>query len=187
MKYRFLPATFSAVLSLAGILMLFGCGTSSPAVSPTAAAFESAAFMKPLALDGGSLAYPLAGGYSAIFQYSANNAGPETSVGLVTTTKPVANVPGGVAPPGIFLVAFTFTLNQSVTFSQWQRNPTTVSIPVAAAARKGQYAIYGYDETLGMGIGSNPGSMNGTSITFSPGFGPVTLDAHTYLFLLTVR
>ncbi len=104
MKCRLIPATFSVVFSLTGILVLFGCGTSSPAVSPTAAAFESSAVTKPLALEGGSLAYPLAGGYSATFQYSSNNAAPETRVALVTTTKPVANVPGGVAPPGKFLV-----------------------------------------------------------------------------------
>ena len=62
-----------------------------------------------------------------------------------------------------------------------------MSIPAAAATSNGQYAIYAYDETTGVGIGSNPGTLSGTSITFSPAGGPVTLEAHKYLFLLTLR
>jgi hypothetical protein len=186
MNRRYFSLTFAGVLCSAGTLPLGGCGSRLPGPQSPAAVGTSA-LTALLAPGGGSLAYPSIDGYSANFYYSTNTAVPNTSVALVTSTERVANVPGGIAPPGAILVAFTFKLNQSVTFGQWYRNPTTVSIPAAAATGRGQFALYGYDETTGIGIGWNPGTQVGTSITFSRGLGPVTLDAHMYLFLLTLQ
>ncbi len=103
-----------------------------------------------------------------------------------TTTVPVAHLPGP-PPPGTSLAYFEFTLSHSVTFAHWYRLLTSIVIPPTVPTSGHSFDEYGYDLTNGTQLGSNPGTVNGTSITFAPGFGPVTLTDDTYLYVLMMR
>ncbi len=162
-----------------GELTTSGCAGFSPA-----ATFATASANAAINPAGGSISFPVAGGYGGTFVYSANDAPPNTSAALLTTTRRVG-IPGP-QPPGAILVSFEFTLSQSVKFADWHELLTTITIPATIPTSGRSLYEYGYDLTKGIGIGINPGTVSGTSIVFRSGGGPVTLTADTYLLVLVI-
>lgn len=174
-----------AALFLLAPLAAGGCGGAGPSVA--AHTTLTASSHEHLSAGGGSLAFPALAGYGASFAYTANNAAGGASAGVVTTVNPVLTYPAGNTPPGTVLAAFDFTLDRSVTFRGWNRLPSAVTIPAGLAVAGHTLEIVGFDRTTNVAIGINPGSVAGTTVTFSPGLGPVTLTPHTFEFVLTVR
>ncbi len=132
--------------------------------------------------------FPSVGGYGGTFAYSSNNAVSGNVATINTIGAPSASLMPGQPPPGKVLVAFELTLNQSVTFASWYRLLTTITVPTSVVTAGHTFSEYGYDLTNSVGEGYNPGNINGTTISFSPGLGPVTLLAnHSYLTILAMQ
>jgi hypothetical protein len=128
------------------------------------------------------LSFPQGGGYGGTFVYSTNNAAGITAT-LTTLPPPTVSNP----PPGTELAAFELKLSASVTFAAWYSLLTSITIPPAVPTAGHSFGEYGYDLTTGVAEGWNPGTVAGTSITFEPGLGPVTLTDHTYLMILVMN
>jgi hypothetical protein len=175
----------TSVVMCAIFVALAGCGGPPAPEGPSNSAASASA---TAAIDpaGGTLQFPMAAGYGGSFVYSANDASGVVTVALTTTTAPVAGL-AGPAPAGTTLVSFEFTLSKSVTFAKWYRLLTTITIPASIPTAGHTFAEYGYDLTTGNGTGSNPGVVNGTTITFSPGLGPVTLLDHRFVMTLVMN
>lgn len=169
---------------------LFVMLTASGSTNTTLAApmQNIVALSAPLSPSGGTVVFPSIGGYGGTFVYSSNNAVPGASASISTISAPSASLVPAPPPSGTMLVAFELTLNQSVTFTSWYRMLTTITVPASVATSGHPFSEYGYDLTSQVGEGSNPGTLNGATITFAPGFGPVTLLAnHTYLIVLAME
>lgn len=174
------------VLLVATLAALAGCGSAlRPAPSYDTYLPTLNTITAPVNPSGETFAFPSAGGYSGTFIYSASNAAESTSMTATTLAGPQANlVPAGQMSPGTMLVAFEFTLNANVTFSNWKRLLTTITIPSSVLTAGDMFNGYGYDRTAN--IGESPGVVTGTSINLGSGLGPVTLfGGHTYLSVLT--
>jgi hypothetical protein len=174
-----LKMPLSALLCVA--VTACGGGTPSAPQSPPAPLSQTVAINQ----NGGTATFPAVAGYSATFVYSSNNAPPGTNATITTFAAPSASLIPTQPPSGTLLAAFEFSLNNSVTFSQWNRMPTAITIPASAASTMHSYSAYGYDLTTGVAEGYNPGTLSANTITFTPGLGPVTLlGGHTYLMVL---
>jgi hypothetical protein len=172
---------------LALVAVLAGCGAAA-APHATSPPLEQSANVA-IAPSGGTVTFPNVGEYSGTFVYSANNAVAGAVTAAITTIDgPAANLVPGQLPPGEMLAAFEFELNQNVTFVDWYRLLTTITIPSSIASGSDTFSEYGFDLTKAVGEGSNPGAISGRTISFAPGPGPVTLLAnHTYLIVLTMQ
>jgi hypothetical protein len=168
----------AAILCVSGA----GCGQSPTTTPFQPTSFPAASATAAIVPGGGSLSFPAAGGYAASFVYSANNA-----VGVTATLTTLPPPPVSGAPPGTELAAFELTLSGSVTFAQWSELPSSIMIPPVVPTAGHSFGAYGYDLTTGVAEGWNPGTVAGTTITFGPGLGPVTLTGHTYLMILAMN
>ena len=132
--------------------------------------------------------FPNIDGYGGTFVYSSNNATGTTNATAVTIVKPSASLVPGQAPPGKMLVAFELTLNQNVTFADWYSLLTTITIPADVSTSGRALNEYGYDLTAGVAEGYNLGTVNGSTISFGGGLGPVTLlGSDTQLVVLAIQ
>jgi hypothetical protein len=175
----------AALLALVAVLAGCGADAAPPQSSPPREQSANVA----IAPAGGIVTFPNVGGYDGTFLYSANNAIAGVATASITTivAPPISLVPGP-APPGEMLVAFEFELNQDVTFIDWYRLLTTITIPSSIATSGRTFSEYGYDLTNAVGEGFTPGTLNGKTISFAPSSGPVTLLAnHTYLIVQTMQ
>lgn len=175
----------SRVFSIVLLTALAACGGAAP---PTASTPAPRSANVAISASGGTVNFPDVAGYGGTFVYSSNDASSAAAATVVTIDKPGVSLIPGQAPPGTVLAGFEFMLNQSVTFTNWYRLLTTITIPSATAANGRTFSEYGYDVTAGVAEGYNPGTVSGTTISFGAGFGPVTLLAnHTYLIILTAQ
>ena len=107
---------------------------------------------------------------------------------VTTIDSPSPSLVPGQAPSGTMLAAFEFTLNQSVTFVDWNELLSAVTIPSSVSTNGHTFDAYGYDLTLSVAEGYNLGTVSGTTISFGSGLGPVGLLAnHTYLIVLMMQ
>ncbi len=177
------PGCFALVL----VATAAGCGSSSQSpqgvVVPTPAP-ASATASAAIAPGGGTITWPVAGGYGGAFIYSANNATASVPVTLSTSTYPVSQLTSQ-SVPGTPLASFELTLPQSVTFANWQGLLTSITIPPTLSTAGHTFDEYGFDLTANVASGYNPGTVVGTTIDFSVSATSVTLANHTYLLVLT--
>ena len=172
--------------------MLAVCATAiascAPGASPpsdTSVTVSASATLEPA---GGTLTYPAGGGYTASFAYGANNAPAGTIANVTAITNPPASIVPMDPPSGTMLVAYELTLNQAVTFTVWNGFISSVTLPQSIQPSGHTFSDYGYDLTLGVASGSDPGTVNGSVVSFPAGRPPVTLLAnHTYLMVLAMQ
>jgi hypothetical protein len=178
------------VVLLAGCLALAACsggarsgGLPYPEGGVAVAVVDAGIPYTNIEPGGGTFDFPGVGGYIAHFTYTENSA---TAIVGVNSSATLGALPGlpPPAPAGTPLVSFTFALASSVTFVNWNRIPSEITIPSSLSTAGHTFAVYGYDLTTGVAMGNNPGIVNGTTITFSPGVGPVTLTTDTYAYVL---
>ena len=91
-------------------------------------------------------------------------------------------------PPGTMLIAYELTLSQDVTFTVWNGFLSSVVLAQALQPSGHTFSDYGYDLTLAVAEGSDPGTLSGSTVTFPAGRFAVTLRAnHTYLMVLAMQ
>lgn len=138
--------------------------------------------------NGGNLAYPAGDGYAAAILTSSNDAPAGTIATLTTITNPPTSLAPMDPPPGTRLVAYELTLNQTVTFKVWNGFVSSVSLPTSVQPAGHAFADYGYDLTVGVASGSDPGTVSGSTVTFPAGRFAVTLKAnHIYAMIVAMQ
>ncbi len=91
-------------------------------------------------------------------------------------------------PPGTMLIAYEITLNNDVTFTVWNGFLSSVVLPQSLQPSGHTFSDYGYDLTVGVASGSDPGTVMGSTVIFPAGRFAVTLLAkHTYLMVLGMQ
>jgi hypothetical protein len=185
---RFLVGIYAGMRAslLALVVVLAGCGAAAApqAVFPP---IEQSATVD-VAPSGGTVTFPNVAGFSGTFLYSANDAPAGVTASITTIDAPAVSIVPGPTPPGNLPAAYEFELNQTVTFVDWYRLLTTITVPSSIASSGHTFREYGYDLTNAVGEGYNPGTINGNTISFAPGPGPVKLLAnHKYLLVLSVQ
>ena len=179
-RFRLTVSIFPAALFWG----LTGCGASGP--PDTASGSATASGTATINPRGATLNFPSVDGYGASFVYSANDA-PAGTIATSTLSNSLDTSLPSLPPKGTELVNATLTLSQTVTFTNWYRLPTTITLPASIETQGHSFAAYGYDLTAGVEEGWNPGTVTGRTIAFGAGLGPVTLKNHTYLYILTMR
>lgn len=175
-----------------GLLVAVLCASAgcSAAAAPWVRAGESLtvtarATLQPAAA---TLVYPAGGGYTATFAYGANDAPSGTTAAVTTIVNPPPNLAPMDAPPGTALVAYELTLDNNVKFNVWNGFISSIVLPQSIRTSGRWFSDYGYDLTLGVAGGSDPGTVNGSTISFPAGRFPVTLEAgHTYLMIVAMQ
>lgn len=177
-----------SITALSFLLLTAGCASASatPAFEP--ATSTSVSSTATLQSTGATLVYPAGGGYTASMIYSANNAPAGTTVTVTTITNPPESLAPMDPPPGRALIAYEITATQNVTFSVWNGFITSISLPPSIDPNGHTFSDYGYDLTLGIASGSDPGTVSGSTISFPTGRPPSHFLAnHTYLMIVAMQ
>jgi hypothetical protein len=178
------PRVYVLVAAACAMFLASCAASAAPPASPSVSTSASVT-LQP---TGGTLTYPAGGGYTATFAYSSNNA----SSGVVATVTTITNPPSSLVPmdppAGTTLIAYELTLNSDVTFTIWNGFLSSVVLPQSIQPAGHTFSDYGYDLTLGVASGSDPGTVSGSTVTFPAGRLSVTLRAnHTYLMVLAMQ
>ncbi len=173
---------------LAAALCALSVASCAPRATLPSTAPVTVSASTTLQQTGGTLTYPAAGGYTATFSYSSNNAAAGIGATVTTITNPPASLVTMGPPPGAMLIAFELTLDKDVTFTTWNGFLSSVLLPPSIQPSGHTLSDYGYDLNLGVASGSDPGTVSGSTVSFPAGRLPVTLRAnHTYLMVLTMQ
>lgn len=166
---------------LAALVLLAGCKHPAkvPAPAKTVAAYAS------IDSAGGSLVFPVLGGYTAAFVYGPNNAYGARAALTASMGLP-AHLPGG-PPSATPIVAYTIELDRSTTFAAWHHFISTFSLPVKEVTTGHVFRDYAYDLTQKSSLGYDAGTIvDSQTVTFEGPAAPVTfLAGHKYLLVVT--
>jgi len=173
---------------LAAAICAFCVASCAPSAAPSIGAPVRVSANAALQPAGATLTYPDSGGYTATFVYGSNNAPSGTVATITTITNPPASLIPMDRPPGTMLIAYELTLNEDVRFTVWNGFLSSVTLPQSIRPSGRSFADYGFDLTLGVASGSDPGTVSGSIVSFPAGRLPVTLVAnHTYLMVLVMQ
>jgi hypothetical protein len=164
------------------------CGGCAPSALAPANVSATTSATVALQAAGGTLTYPAADGFTTTFAYSSNNASPGTTVTATTITNPQESLVPMDPPSGAMPIAYEMTLNHYVKFTVWNGFLSSVVLPQALVRPANTFADYGYDLSVGVASGKDPGTLSGSTVSFPAGRLAVTLQAnHRYLMILVMQ